>query len=128
MDELSEEADDRKVKFIVDYDGGKGKSWFQRWMLTEKPDVVQLLGIGKRDDMCFAIDESKKIFFINVPRGSMEYLQYAVLEMLKDRVVISNKYTSRVKVLATKVHVVVYTNEDPKMDAMSTDRYDIKYL
>lgn len=124
-DELMEYPDDRKIRFVVDFEGGKGKSWFQRYMVTKYPEKVQLLGIGKRDDMTFAIDETKMIFFINVPRGSMEFLQYTVLEQLKDRIVFSTKYTTRTKVFPTNVHVVIFSNENPDMTAMTNDRYVI---
>lgn len=45
-DELDNDADDRTVRFIVDENGGQGKTWFCRWMLTNN-DNVQVLGIGK---------------------------------------------------------------------------------
>lgn len=122
---LEDEADDRKIMFVVDPVGGKGKSWFQRYYLTSFPDRVQILGVGKRDDLAHAIDESKDIFFFNVPRATMEYFQYPILEMLKDRVVYSPKYSSRTKYLLRVPHVVVFTNDPPNLAAMSRDRYTI---
>lgn len=124
--ELSQDADDRSVIFYVDSEGGKGKTWFQQWLVSEKPSEVQILGVGKRDDMCFAIDPDKSVFLINVPRGGMEFLQYTVLEQLKDRMVFSTKYQSVMKVLPKNVHVVVFTNEDPDLTKMSEDRYDVR--
>lgn len=123
--ELKEEPDDRKVKFVVDHDGGKGKSFFIRWMYTSMPEKVQMLGIGKRDDIAFVVDKSKSIFLLNVPRGGMEFLQYTILEQLKDRLVYSPKYHGEMKILTSKCHVVVFCNEHPLMDKMSLDRYDI---
>ncbi|MBC7092204.1 MAG: hypothetical protein H5T50_09930 [Nitrososphaeria archaeon] len=126
--ELSTDADDRSVIFYVDSEGGKGKTWFQQWLVSEKPDRVQILGVGKRDDMCFAIDPDKSIFLVNVPRGGMEFLQYTVLEQLKDRMVFSTKYQSVMKVLPQNVHVVVFSNEQPDMTKMSEDRYVIRSM
>lgn len=125
LGDLEAPADDRTIKFFVDQTGGKGKSWFQRYLITKKPDDAQLLSIGKRDDIAHCIDENKKIFLFNVPRGQMELLQYTILEMLKDRVVFSPKYNSRIKMMRSKVHVVVFSNEFPNMEKMSADRYDI---
>jgi len=127
-EELSADADDRSVIFYVDSEGGKGKTWFQQWLLTKHPGTVQILGVGKRDDMCFAIDPDKLIFLVNVPRGGMEFLQYTVLEQLKDRMVFSTKYKSVMKVLPKNPHVVVFSNEDPDMEKMSVDRYDVRPL
>lgn len=120
---ISEDADDRSIFFVVDREGGKGKSWFVRYMLSKKPDDVQFLSVGKRDDLAFAIDPTKRIFMFDIPRGSMQYLQYAVLEKLKDRMVFSGKYHSTPKYLEHNCHVVVLCNEHPDENAMTHDRY-----
>lgn len=122
---LNEDPDDRTVNFYVDADGGKGKSWFCRWMLAFHGDKTQVLGVGKRDDLAHAIDVTKSIFLFNVPRGGMEFLQYGILEHLKDRMIFSPKYTSSMKLICSKCHVVVFCNEAPDMEKMSQDRYAI---
>lgn len=122
---LDTDPDDRIVDFVLDEEGGKGKSWFCRYLFTMYPEEVQLLGVGKRDDIAHMVDESRSIFLFNVPRDSMEFFQYSIVEMLKDRVVVSPKYASRVKMLRRKCHVVVFCNEEPDMNKMSADRYNI---
>lgn len=124
--ELEEPADDRTVQFYVDAEGGKGKSWFQAWYLTNHPDKTQVLSAGKRDDIAHTIDKTKSVFFFNIPRGGMEFLQYTILEQLKDRMIFSPKYNSSMKFLTTVPHVVVFCNEMPDMNKMSADRYIIK--
>lgn len=125
---LIREADDRTVDFYVDEEGGKGKSFFCRWMLSKYPDRVQVLSGGKRDDLAHAIDTTKRIFLFNLPRGGIEYLQYTILEQLKDRIVFSPKYSSSTKVLKYVVHVVVFCNEEVDMTKMTIDRYNINKL
>ena len=125
---LNEPADDRKIRFYVDGDGGTGKSWFQGYYVSKYPETTQLLGLGKRDDIAYAIDPTKKVFFFNVPRGGMQYLQYTVFEQLKDKVVFSTKYQSTTKILRHYPHVVIFCNEEPDMTTMSADRYDITRL
>lgn len=120
---LSEPADDRSVIFCVDEDGGKGKTVFCKYFLSKYPEKTQLLSVGKRDDIAYAVDETKTIFLFDVPRGSMEYFQYSVVEKLKDQVVFSSKYESRTKFMAEKVHVVVFCNEMPNTAALTQDRY-----
>lgn len=122
---LSLEADDRSILFYVDEEGGKGKSWFQRYFITKNPEICQILAFGKRDDLAYMIDETKHIFFFNIPRGAMEHLNYHLLEQIKDRILQSNKYESRVKVFGKKNHVVVFSNEYPDHSKMSRDRYII---
>lgn len=125
---IPECTDDRKILFYVDKDGGAGKSWFVRKMITDHEDRVQFLSVGKRDDIAHALNESKDIFLFSVPRGGMEYLNYHILEMIKDRLVFSPKYDSRVKRLAKVPHVVVFSNEDPDEEKLTHDRYAITRL
>lgn len=117
--------EDRIVNFFVDIDGGAGKSWFVRYMISEYPTRVQFLSVGKRDDLCFAVDPSMDIFLFDIPRGGMEFFQYNVVEKLKDQLVFSAKYQSRTKIILHKVHVVVFCNEHPSLNAMSQDRYNV---
>lgn len=121
-------TDDRKVIFYVDEEGGKGKSWFIRKFISDHIDFTQYLSIGKRDDLAFAIDETKSCFLFNIPRGQMEFLSYPILEMLKDRMIFSTKYQSRTKVLATIPHVIVFSNEMPDEGKLTVDRYDIRLI
>lgn len=125
-EELEAPADDRSIIFYVDPDGGKGKSWFQAWYLTNHPSETQVLSAGKRDDVAHSVDKSKSVFFFNIPRGGMEYMQYTILEQLKDQMVFSPKYNSQMKYLQKVPHVVVFCNEDPDMTKMSADRYILR--
>lgn len=125
--ELLMDADDRTIKFYVDSDGGKGKTWFCRWFMTEYPDKVQVLSVGKRDDIAHAIDETKTIFLFNIPRNGLEFLNFSILESLKDRMVFSPKYNSGMKLFNKAVHVVVFTNEEPER-TLTDDRYEIVNL
>lgn len=115
----------RKVDFVVDERGNSGKSWITQYALTNFPDETQVLSVGKRDDLAYAIDPSKTKFFFDVPRGDMIYFQYSVLEMLKNRIIHSNKYMSGTKTLASVPYVCILSNEMPDMTKLSEDRYNI---
>jgi len=115
----------RSIHFVVDPDGGKGKSWICRWALTKYPDKVQILRIGKRDDLAYAIDETKRCFIFDIPREQMTYLQYSVLESLKDQMIFSAKYESSLKVLRNPVQVIVFSNEKPDMTQLTQDRFHV---
>lgn len=121
---IEREPDDRSVFFVVDPEGNKGKSWMTRYWFTHRDDV-QRLSIGKREDLAFAIDVSKKLFVFDIPRGQLELLQYSILEQLKDRMIFSSKYESCSKVLPHKCHVIVFCNEEPDRTKMTRDRYKI---
>lgn len=125
--DLEQAADDRTVRFYVDPIGGSGKSWFCGYLFGKRDDV-QLLSSGRRDDIAYAVDTSKRIFLFNIGRGQLEFLNYGILEGLKDRMVMSTKYASQMKLLNETPHVVVFCNEEPDMTKMSEDRYIINNL
>jgi hypothetical protein len=126
--ELSLDPDDRSINFYIDEEGGKGKSYFVRYYVSKNASKTQFLSVGKRDDLAYAVDETKTVFLFDLPRGAMEHFQYSVLEKLKDQLVFSAKYASKVKVLENPVHVVVFCNEPPDMTAMTFDRYKINNI
>lgn len=120
---LGEQPDDRTIEFIVDHEGGCGKTFFTKYYMSKYKNS-QKLSIGKRDDIAHAIDPSKRVFFFDIPRSNMQFLQYSALEMIKDCLVFSPKYESATKYLE-KNHVVVFCNERPDLNALSRDRYKI---
>lgn len=125
---LDGRADDRTVEFFIDNEGNTGKTFFCTYLLSKFPDDVQILKPAKRDDMAHAVDETRRIFVIDCPRGTMEYLRYDVLEMLKDGIVFSPKYNSSTKIFPHNTHVIVFSNEAPLMDKLSRDRYKLEWL
>lgn len=125
---VNQEPNDRDVLFVVDENGNSGKSWLTRYWYSTRSDEIQMLSIGKRDDLAYAIDVTKSLFVFDVPRGGMEFLQYTVLEQLKNRMVFSPKYDSRVKILNKTPHVVVFCNEEPDRTKMSRDRFKVTHI
>lgn len=124
LDELiNQPADDRKINFVIDPVGGNGKSWLTRYWFSNRTDI-QRLSVGKRDDLAFAIDTSKRIFIFDIPRNQSEYIQYGILEQLKDQMIFSPKYESTCKILPVTPHVIVLLNEQPDYNAMTGDRYN----
>jgi len=126
-DSLDNEPDGRSIEFVVDPIGNSGKTWFCQYLLQTRDDV-QYLRPGRRDDMAHAVDTNKRIFLIDVPRGQMEYLQYSVLEMLKDRLIFSPKYFSVTKMIGHPTRVLVFCNEYPNPNALSVDRVSVTQL
>lgn len=118
-------VNDRTIHFVVDPEGNSGKTWFCKYALTKWPTRVQVLRIGKRDDLAYMIDIDKDVFLFDIPRNQMIYLQYSVLEGLKDRMLFSPKYESSFKILRSVPHVIVFSNEQPDMNALSMDRFNI---
>lgn len=122
---LESPAVERKVYFVINPGGNCGKTWMCQYALTKYPERVQVFRIGKRDDLAHCVDVDKDIFLLDIPRNQMTFLQYSVLESLKDRMVFSPKYESALKVLKKTPTVIVFANEEPDMTALTEDRYEI---
>ena len=120
---LKRPPDRRTVYFVVDLEGGKGKTWFAQYY-CELHDNATLLEPGKKADMAYALPDDVRVLFVNCTREQTEYLNYSFLESCKDGMVFSTKYESRVK-RYNAMHVVVMMNQFPDTSKLSTDRYKI---
>lgn len=115
--------DDRKVCFIVDREGNRGKSWFSHYY-CRLHDNAQVLRPTKHADMAYALKEDLRVLFLDCTRTQVEYLPYTFIEECKDGYVFSNKYESKMK-LYDRMHVVVLMNQWPDETKLSRDRYHI---
>lgn len=129
QESLSQEPNDREVIFVVDKDGGQGKTWFAKWYCKHNENA-QYMEPAKKADMAYALQDNLRVLFLNITRTTesdkQEYL-YSFIESVKDGMVFSPKYESRMKYYE-KVHVVVMMNQDPNENLLSNDRYNIIYL
>lgn len=120
---LSRRPDGRKIYFVVDQSGDKGKSWFALYT-CDKKENVQVMKPGKKADMSHALNQDTRILFVDIPKCKSEYLQYDFLEEVKDGLVFSSKYESHMMRMHP-CHVVVLMNEMPNEEKLSRDRYII---
>ena len=123
---LSLAPDDRKVIFIVDRVGNKGKSWFAKYYCSLHSNAF-LMKPGKHADMAYVLPHILRVLFLDCTRKQVEHLPYSLIESLKDGYVMSAKYESCMKKYPP-MHVVVLLNEDPDLNALSQDRYIIVNL
>lgn len=126
---LDGEPDPRKVLFVVDYEGDKGKSWFIRHYRKTHADAF-LLHPGKLHDMAFAFANVRprpRVVFVDCPREKLDFFSYTFLENLKDGVLFVNKYESKMIEFPVP-HVVMMMNQAPDRSKLSNDRYRIMTL
>ena len=121
-DRLSSVPNDRDIVFVYDPQGNKGKTWFAKWFCKKHSDA-QYLEPSKKADMAFCLQDDLRVLFVNVTRSQAEHSEYlyAFLESVKDGMVFSPKYESRMKILKP-CHVVVMLNSYPKTELLSRDR------
>nr|BAS02105.1 hypothetical protein [Cardamom bushy dwarf virus] len=79
---------------------------------------------GKKENILFSyVDEgSTKHVVFDIPRCHQEYLNYDVIEAIKDRVIESTKYKPIKIIEVNRVHVIVMANFMPDYCKISEDR------
>lgn len=112
--------DNRKVLWYVDYAGGQGKTFLGKWLASRGCFLVRS---GKTQDISFAFNYEKVVVF-DYTREREEYMNYSIIEAMKDGVIFSPKYQSKTKVWSGS-KVVCFSNFYPDTAKMSSDRWDI---
>lgn len=124
---LDQKPDKRKIHWFWEPTGNTGKSFLCKYLALTK-DVI--ICEGKRDNIFnqvkVALDEEKEpgIIICDIPRTTMEYLNYGALEQLKNGMLYSGKYEGGQCIFKIP-HVICFANEPPDKKSMSKDRWDI---
>lgn len=117
---LSAEPDDRRILWVTDSVGNRGKSRLAWHLVCEHG--AQLLG-GKLQDMAYMFKEETRIVVFDVTRQQQEYVDhlYSLAEQLKNGMLTSGKYESRMKIFKAP-HVVFFSNQTWDTTKWSQDR------
>jgi len=125
LDECLKKPNDRTIVWIWDKEGNKGKTAFCKYMAIKHKATI--LGNGAFKDVAYAVGENPKIVFFNITRDLEERFNYSVVEAVKDGLLFSGKYESTTKIFNSP-HVYIFANFEPRKDAMSLDRWDIREI
>nr|AKR53286.1 viral replicase protein [Temperate fruit decay-associated virus] len=127
---LEDEPIPRKIKWFVDERGGSGKSTFAKHMARHGAFYTRG---GKTPDVAFAFREHlssnphSTIVIFDFTRSGKDYVNYDILEQIKDGIVVSNKYESTT-IISPVQHCIVFANWEPNKESLSLDRWDIVHL
>ncbi|CAJ85967.1 replication protein [Malvastrum yellow mosaic alphasatellite] len=121
---LERAPDDRTIFWVYGPTGGEGKSTFARdlyrsgtWFYTRG---------GSADNVSYQyIGQLGNNIVFDIPRDKKDYLQYSLIEMFKDRLIVSNKYEPLMAPLINCIHVVVMSNFMPDFEKISQDRVHV---
>lgn len=111
----------REIIWICDYDGGKGKSYLTTH-LVDGYGAFMCNG-GKGSDIVYAYN-GQKICVFDYVRDAQDYVNYGVMEQIKNGCLFSGKYNSSMKRFNSP-HVIVFANFMPDQTKMSKDRWVI---
>lgn len=129
IEEIKEKPHPRKINWILDEKGGRGKSEFCKYLCL-KHNALMLCGKGS-DMKCGIATWVKikknypEIILIDCPRTfDTNYLSYSGLEEIKNGCFFSPKYESGM-VIGNRPHIYIFSNELPQLEKLSNDKWNI---
>ena len=130
MDLIEEhEPHPRKIHFYIDPRGAAGKSFFARYLYSLKPDDTLILSNAKHDRLYACYTGQTRVVFDMTRSLDDEHdnMPYQVMENIKNGYKPPGMYGVPPCFFAIP-HVIVFTNQTPKMNGLSEDRFDLHYL
>lgn len=128
VDIIKEEPEDRLIYWVLDKVGGNGKSVLCKYLWKHYGAIILS---GKGSDMKYGIVKYQEktgvypeLIIIDVPRSSLEFLNYTAIEEIKNGLFFSSKYESDM-VCMNSPHIIIFANEYPKINNLSKDRWRI---
>nr|ACC78706.1 replication protein [Gossypium darwinii symptomless alphasatellite] len=121
---LERAPDDRTIFWVYGPDGGEGKSTFARDLYRSGTWFYPRGGSADNVSYQYIGQLGNNIVF-DIPRDKKDYLQYSLIEMFKDRLIVSNKYEPLMAPLINCIHVVVMSNFLPDFEKISQDRVHV---
>lgn len=124
------DPDDRSINWIFDEDGNVGKSFLAKYLVLKYDAII---ADGKKDNVFNQVNkwfqthkdhELLKLVILDIPRYNCEYINYGVLEQLKNGMIYSGKYEGGINLFESP-HVVVFSNFEPDYEKMSKDRWKV---
>lgn len=116
--------DKRKIIWVVDPQGNRGKTWFAKYLLRFHGSAY--LQNGKSADLAHAYNGERVVTF-DFCRSNEQATNYQIIEQIKNGMVFSPKYDSMTKINAIP-HVICFSNFEPNRSMLSQDRWDIRML
>lgn len=116
---------ERQIYWVVDFMGGKGKNWLCRWLQIHKKSVKYLTN-AKTADVAHAW-QGERIVLFNFVRDTVDRINYAAIESIKDGMIFSPKYDSVTKIHNIP-HVFCFSNFEPDRSKFSADRWHVVYI
>lgn len=125
--------DNRKILFVVDSVGNRGKTYLSLYMDQRYGEAHASLAEMKQHDMAFIVSRQlrlKTVIFDYSRNWKPEFFAWTLFEQLKNGRVLSGKYESVVAKYPLDVKVAVFTNHDPSPEfhRLSADRISVVNL
>ncbi|UOF78302.1 rep protein [Circoviridae sp.] len=125
IDIAESEPDDRKFYWVWERTGNVGKSFLAKYLALTQDCI---LADGKKDNIFnqinIMLDQEKefKTVLLDIPRKGEEYVNYRVLEQIKNGFIYSGKYEGG-QCFYDYVNIICFANFEPEYSAISEDRW-----
>jgi len=119
LDMVTDEPHPRQILWIFDNYGNNGKTFLAKYLVQEHSGFY--CNGGKSTDITYAYN-GEPICIFDYVRDSEQYVNYGVIEQVKNGLYFSAKYESSMRVFAVP-HVVIFANFTPDRTKMSNDRW-----
>lgn len=116
---------DRNIFWFSDPVGGRGKTKLADYL--ELFHDAEILENGSTKDVVHGW-QMKPVVIFDLSRSQADYINYGVIESIKNNRAFSGKYDSRTKRGRGCNHVIVFANWPPDTSKMSADRFIIRHL
>lgn len=129
LDILDKKPNKRTIHWFWDETGNIGKSFLATYICMNYDVVVC---DGKKNDVLNQVNTAlekyiPKVAILDIPRSSVDYINYSVIEKLKDGCLYSGKYEGGLCIFP-QPHVIIFANCEPDRREMSADRWVITKL
>lgn len=127
LDILDGKPDNREINWFWETTGNVGKSFLCKYLAITR-DVI--ICDGKKDNVFNQVNKLiesggvPRIILLDIPRKSLDYVNYGALEQLKNGLIYSGKYEG-CQCAFPIPHVIAFANKCPDFGAMSMDRWRI---
>nr|WAE43936.1 MAG: replication associated protein [Cressdnaviricota sp.] len=124
LDIIKTIPDKRTIYWFWEPNGNVGKSTLCKYLVV-KHDALMLT--GKSNDMYHMISKfpnKRNLIICDIPRTSMNYINYAAIEQIKNGLIFSGKYEGT-QLVFNCPHLIVFANEKPNLESMSLDRWNV---
>ena len=108
--------------FCVDITGNNGKTFLAKWLLTSQN--AQYFNTTKYADVFYAVNTVDQIVIFDLTRDKLEFINYGLIESLKNGLGFSSKYECVTKIFEPK-RIIVFMNDFPDRSKLSADRWDV---
>ncbi len=117
----------RKIDWYWENTGNVGKTYLAKYIGCTQSIILcegKKADIFNQVNMAIEAKKTPKIILVDIPRSSFNYVNYAVLEKLKDGFIYSGKYEGGQCIIPTP-HIVCFANEKPAFSSLSADRWNV---